>query len=312
MGITNPSLHQASYRHENRMLLLLPILFFFLLVNSQHFFGPPAVGFGAGLVGHHKNLKLVTAVVSKRSTRSYSHQSFIKATPRGVSGFRTATYTATDHYNTANHVSYYQPNQYHYHSTPWNYRWGRSADPEARQRREAKLAEVGDFTRIPAGAISRLAANVSLAYQPQVWANDMVFKDQDDCSKRILCELNANLVAGRWLSENERIIANAFGKNNEIDIGAETLEFDLAAVLGKKGGIRRCELSFRRCETSVSSMMRMINVEVEELEQINDELDKEAINILDIENRLEEEESEIDNLSIEELRKSQQSFRRFG
>ena len=35
----------------------------------------------------------------------------------------------------------------------------------------------------------------------------------------------------------------------------------------------------------MASMMRMINVEVEELEQINDELEKEAINILDIENR---------------------------
>ena len=56
-------------------------------------------------------------------------------------------------------------------------------------------------------------------------------------------------------------------------------------LLSLQGGIRRCELSFRRCETSVASMMRMINVEVEELEQINDELEKEAINILDIENR---------------------------
>ena len=35
----------------------------------------------------------------------------------------------------------------------------------------------------------------------------------------------------------------------------------------------------------MAGMMRMINVEVEELEQINDELEKEAINILDIENR---------------------------
>jgi hypothetical protein len=206
------------------------------LVEGQHFFGPPAIGFGAALVGQQKNFQVATSIVSKRSTRSYSHQSFIQVTPHGVTGYRTSTYTSTDHYQTANHVSYYQPNQYHYHSSPWSYRWGRSADFEARERREAKLEELGDFNRIPASSISKIAANVSIAYQPEVWANDMLYKDQDDCSKRLLCELNAKQVKGKWLTENERIIANSFGQNTEIDIAAETLEFDLAAVLGKKVG----------------------------------------------------------------------------
>ena len=156
------------------------------------------------------------------------------ATPHGVTGYRTSTYTSTDHYQTANHVSYYQPNQYHYHSTPWSYRWGRSADLEARERREAKLEELGDFSSIPTSSISKIAANVSIAYQPEVWANDMVYKDQDDCSKRLLCELNARKAEGQDLTENERIIADSFGKNNNIDIGVETLEFDLAAILGKE------------------------------------------------------------------------------
>ena len=215
------------------LVVTLSALPFIVLVQGQHFFGPPAVGFGAGIIGHVRKVPVATSIVSRRSARSYSHQSFIQATPHGVTGYRTSIYTSTDHYNTANHVSYYQPNQYHYHSTPWNYRWGRSADLEARQRREAKLAEVGEFSSIPAGAISQLAANVSLAYQPQVWANDMVFKDQDDCSKRLLCELNARLVDGEELTENEKIIADSFGKNNNIEIGEETLAFDLAAVLGK-------------------------------------------------------------------------------
>ena len=218
----------------SHLLLIVAVLPFPSLGQGQHFFGPPAIGFGAGLVGQQKKLQVATSIVSRRSSRSYSQTSFIKATPSGVTGYRTSTYTATDHYQTANHISYYQPNQYHYHSTPWSYRWGRSADLEARERREAKLEELGDINTIPASSISRLAANVSIAYQPQVWANDMVYKDQDDCSKRLLCELNAKLVEGKWLTENERIIANVFGQNNDIDIGAETLEFDLAAVLGKK------------------------------------------------------------------------------
>merc|ERR1711892_269344 len=262
------------------------------LVDCQHFFGPPAIGFGAALVGQQLNLKVATSIVSKRSTRSYSQTSFIKSTPLGVTGYRTSTYTSSDHYQTARHMSYYQPNQYHYHSTPWNYRWGRSADLEARERREAKLQELGDFSNIPASSISKIAANVSIAYQPQVWANDMVYKDQDDCSKRLLCELNAKLIGGKWLTENERIIANSFGQNNEIDIAAETLDFDLAAVLGKKGGLRRCELSFRRCETPVEEMVEMINKEIE----------AGVVNMGDIEHRLEEEENEVNKISMDDLR----------
>merc|ERR1711892_332277 len=273
------------------------------LVDCQHFFGPPAIGFGAALVGQQLNLKVATSIVSKRSTRSYSQTSFIKATPLGVTGYRTSTYNSSDHYQTARHVFYYQPNQYHYHSTPWDYRWGRSADLEARERREAKLQELGDFDIIPASSISKIAANVSIAYQPQVWANDMVYKDQDDCSKRLLCGLNAKRAEGKDLTENEQIIADAFGKNNDIGIGVETLEFDLAAVLGKEGGLRRCELSYRRCETTVPEMMEMINKEVEELVLINKELEQGAVSIDDIGNRLEEEDKEIANISLDDLTK---------
>ena len=75
---------------------------------------------------------------------------------------------------------------------------------------------------------------MSIAYNKEIWQNDMVFKDQDDCSKRMLCELNAKMVGGRWLTENERIIATSFGQDNNIDLAAETLEFDLAVVLGKE------------------------------------------------------------------------------
>ena len=59
---------------------------------------------------------------------------------------------------------------------------------------------------------------------------------KDDCSKRLLCELNAKAAEGNRLTENEEILANAFGKRNNLDVGAETLEFDVAAVLGRKVG----------------------------------------------------------------------------
>merc|ERR1712176_1565528 len=152
----------------------------------------------------------------------------------------TSVYTSTDHYYSRNHLAYYQPNVFRYHSTPWTYRWGRSADLEARSRREA-----GDISRVPLNRISDVASNVSIAYNPDIWENDMIYKDQDDCSKRLICELNAKASKGQALTQSEAIIANAFGKNNDLNVGSETLEFDIAAVLGKKVGGKRCELSYR-------------------------------------------------------------------
>ena len=114
---------------------------------------------------------MATSIVSRRSSRSYSQQSFVSSSPFGHSATTTRSYTSTDHFYAANNLNYYQPNIFYYHSTPWHYRWGRAADPEARQRREARLVEVGDITTIPVNKISDVAANVSVAYNDDIWQN---------------------------------------------------------------------------------------------------------------------------------------------
>jgi len=280
-------------------LLLLPIS----LAQGQgvHFFGPPAVGFGVGLVSVHRKFPVGTSIVSRRSSRSYSHQSFYQATPRGTVGYSTRQYSVSDHFYTARHLRYYQPNVYHYHSTPWRYRWGRATNEEARTKREARLVEIGDIKNIPVGKISDVAANVSIGYQPEVWENDMIFKDQDDCSKRLLCELNAMRKEGKELSEDAKVLVDAYGKGNNLDIGAETLEFDIAAVLGRTVGKLRCELSYRRCETSVEDLLDMIRIEVDEIENIQKEVENNAIDLKSVEERLEEEDAEVASLTVSDL-----------
>ena len=49
----------------------------------------------------------------------------------------------------------------------------------------------------------------------------------------MLCQLNAKRATGETLSQNEAIIADRYGKGDEVDINAESLEFDVAALLGK-------------------------------------------------------------------------------
>merc|ERR1719187_394631 len=292
--------------------LLVPVATLIPLVGEGHFFGPPAVGFGVGLVSYHRGFRVAPSIVSRRSSRSYSHQTFFRATPWGTSGYSTSvsTYTSSDHYYSRNHLAYYQPNVFRYHSTPWHYRWGRSADTEAREKREARLSQVGDISTIPLNRISDVAGNVSIAYNPKIWENDMIYKDQDDCSKRLLCELNAKKASGQGMSEHEIILARAFGEDNNLDVGAETLEFDIAAVLGRKVGLKRCELSYRRCEIKVSEMLKMINVEVEEIAQIQNELDAGAISVSDIDNRLQEEDQELAAMSVSDLAKTTTTTRK--
>ena len=82
--------------------------------------------------------------------------------------------------------------------------------------------------------ISDVAANVSIAYKGDIWENDMIFKDQDDCSKRLVCELNRMRRDGEGLSENEEVIADAFGRGDELDVGRPSLAFDIAAVIGRE------------------------------------------------------------------------------
>merc|ERR1712183_976966 len=147
------------------------------------------------------------------------------------------------------------------------------------------------------GKISDIAANVTIAHDDKIWQNDMVYKDQDDCSKRLVCELNAMRSNGQELSDHETVFGNA----SELDIGKDSLEFDIAAVIGKEAGAKRCELSYRRCETPVAEMLRMIEVEIEEIELIQKELDNQAISLEDINNRLEEEEQEVASLTEEDL-----------
>lgn len=280
------------------LLILLP-----LVAQAQHFFGPPAVGFGVGMVSvYSQRFPLASSIVSRRMSRTYSHQSFWRPTTIawGVTGGPTR-YRRQNHYQIASNLAYYQPNVYHYHSTPWRYRWGRSTDMEARVRREAKLAEVGDLNTIPVTKISNVASNISVAYKKDIWENDMVFKDQDDCSKRLICELNAKGAEGRELTANEELIAQIFGKGNSLDVSKESLEFDVAAVLGRKIGKLRCELSYRRCTVSVEELMDMIETEISEVEDIEKEIGNGVISVEDLKNRLDEEEEEVAALSVDDL-----------
>ena len=75
---------------------------------------------------------------------------------------------------------------------------------------------------------------MSIAYSDDIWQNDMIFKDQDDCSKMLVCELNRMRRDGQDLTESELVIADAFGSGDELDVAKPSLAFDIAAVIGRE------------------------------------------------------------------------------
>jgi len=81
-------------------------------------------------------------------------------------------------------------------------------------------------------------------------------KDQYDCAKLLICELNAK--PAQELMEDEMIISSAFGQMEAIDVTAPSVEFDLASLVGRMVGSQRCKTIYSRCAVSPDAIMEGI------------------------------------------------------
>ena len=103
------------------------------------------------------------------------------------------------------------------------------------------------------------------------WYMDMVKKDQDDCSKRLICEVSHKKASGQSLNKVEEGIIEVFGEGSAVDTSKSTAVFDFAAQAGKYwkvGGIG-CEF-FERCDTPYADMVAMIENELNEFAKLEE------------------------------------------
>jgi len=124
------------------------------------------------------------------------------------------------------------------------------------------------------------------------WYMDMVEKDQDDCTKRMICEVSHKHDQGKRLSEVEEQILDIFGEGLSVDTSKTTAVFDFAAQAGKywkRGGIG-CEF-FRRCETPVADIMAMIENELQDFQDLEQSFKHNKAKAIEMMN---EENNEID------------------
>lgn len=80
--------------------------------------------------------------------------------------------------------------------------------------------------------------------------------DETDCAKKLVCMLNT--VPEDKLAADELAIRSLFGLKDEIDVSSSTVEFDLAALVGRKAGAAQCQTLYSRCQYKEGSLMDII------------------------------------------------------
>jgi len=88
---------------------------------------------------------------------------------------------------------------------------------------------------------------------------DASLNDAEDCAKKLICSLNAQDV--KTLQADEAAIASLFGKTAGIDLTSTTVEFDLAALMGRQVGKNQCDTIYARCPYQSKDLMEVMRKE---------------------------------------------------
>jgi len=242
------------------------ILLFTLLQTAVEaiFLGPIAVGVALGAIAVKKGL--ILGSILSRSRTSHSN------------GRSYTSYNRRSHYSQPRsyYTHYTKPKVYYYSSNSYSSRGKRSL-PEFNEQQ-----------------LSRQIREVQNSVMTDEWFLDMVEKDQDDCTKRLICETSHKKANGKTLSGIEKEIVSIFGEGLSVDTSKTTAVFDFAAQAGKywkKGGIG-CEF-FRRCETPIDDIVAMIDNEIEDFRDLEKSF---AGSKVDAVKKMDEEQREVDNM----------------
>jgi len=242
------------------------ILLFTVLQTAVEaiFLGPIAVGVALGAIAVKKGL-ILGSILSRSRTSHRNGRSY-------------TSYNRRSHYSQPRtyYTHYTKPKVYYYSSNSYSYRGKRSL-PEFNEEQ-----------------LSRQIREIQTSVMTDEWFMDMVEKDQDDCTKRLICETSHKKANGKTLSGVEQDIVNIFGEGLSVDTSKTTAVFDFAAQAGKywkKGGIG-CEF-FRRCETPTDDIVAMIENEIEDFRDLEKSFAGSTANAVKM---MDEEHLEVDNM----------------
>merc|ERR1712024_103614 len=262
------TLHSLTMRNVLQFSLIF--LCFLSHLAEAIFFGPIAIGLGIGILALKKGFLIGTALANSRTRRSYQPSNY--------------RYNQRHHYDTSYNRWYQKPRRhYYYSSSPYYNRRG---------KRDTEHPEMVELKRIKREVE---AGGVDI----NNWYRDMTEMDQDGCGKKLICELRAKQKSG--FTEDERLIAENFGSGTQVDVSDITVEYDLAAQLGKYMGLERCQQLYNRCDLSSADMVRMIKTEMDNLDRMKRDLENEEVDV----EKIEEEEIEKTKLEFRTLQETE-------
>merc|ERR1719233_436821 len=227
---------------KNLAFLSLVGLAILLPAVEAIFLGPIAVGAVIGALAVKKGF-ILGSLLSRRRTRTQSYR-------------RPRTYT---YYKRTNH--YHQQDAYYKHYTKRQTYYYSAYGSTNRGKRFAPEIDVAELERYKREVVDKTMTDE--------WYMEMVEKDQDDCTKRVICEVSHKKASGKTLNSIEKGVMEIFGKGQSVDTSKSTAIFDFAAQAGKYwklGGVG-CEF-YRRCDTPVDDILAMIETELDDFEQL--------------------------------------------
>merc|ERR1712119_136080 len=253
---------------KNIFLLSIVSLAILQPLAEAIFLGPIAVGVALGAIAVGKGLILG----SIRSQRRTSHRS----------GRSYTSYNRRTHYSQPRtyYKHYTQPKTYYYSSNQHDHhQYGkRFAAPEPISMEE----------------LMRLKREVTDKIMTDDWYMEMVEKDQDDCTKRLICEVSHKKTKGEKLNSVEEGVMEIFGKGEFVDTSKSTAIFDFAAQAGKywKAGGVGCDF-YRRCDTPVKDILAMIETELDDFEKLEQSMKGSEV---EVENEMKKEKGEVEEM----------------
>jgi hypothetical protein len=250
----------------------------FVLIGLTHvaqgfFLGPIAVGLAVGALAVTKGF-IIGALLSRKRSHGRHGRSF--------------SYQPRNHYTSSHHTSYTQPQPYYYSSNKYHHRGKRSA-----------LPTIAEFSHEEIHRMKREVENFDF----DMWTMEMTSKDQDDCSKKVICELSAKYATNKaGMTDNEILLTETFSKR--VDVNSGEVQLTLAAQIGTAKGQKRCKELYERCGTSVEDILSMVSMEMEDLKVIEKEVQglSEGEILADLAAEAEEQKNDLKEAGVDEDR----------
>ena len=97
------------------------------------------------------------------------------------------------------------------------------------------------------------------------WYEGVVKMDQDDCTKRLFCELTAKMGSHFTLLEQELMDGFKINGTTNLNVSEPTAVYQLASRTGRVAGAGVCGEVYGRCRIPVTDILHMIEKELKQL-----------------------------------------------